>query len=248
MGLAMRALVKTTVMELKLFVREPAAAFFTLLLPLLLLLLNGSGGNDPDPRLGGDGTIDVLLVGYVAYVIATTGLTVLPAVLAQYRERGILRRQRATPLSPAVILGAHVLANLVIAGVGLVLLVAVGLTLFDLNPPAAPLGVAVAVLLGALSFFALSFALVGALPTARTATAVGAALYFPMIFCSGAVFPREALPDLAQRVGGVLPLTYVVAAIREPWTSGAWAPGALAVLAAIGVVAVAVASRTFRWE
>lgn len=243
----MRALLKTTAMELKLFLREPAAAFFTLLLPLLLLLLNGSSGNDPDPRLGGDGTIDVLLVGYVAYVIATTGLTVLPAVLAQYRERGILRRQRATPVSPAVILGAHVLTNLAVAGVGLVLLVGVGLALFDLNPPAAPLAAGVAVVLGALSFFALSFALVGALPTARSANAVGAALYFPMIFLSGAVFPREVLPAFAQRVGDALPLTYVVAAIREPWTSGAWAPGALAVLVVMGVVAVAVSSRTFRW-
>ena len=85
-------------------------------------------------------------------------------------------------------------------------------------------------------------------PTARTAQAVAAALYFPMIFLSGAVIPRFALPDFAQRIGDVLPLTYVVRAVQEPWIGNGWDPLALAVLAGITAVASFVAARTFRWE
>jgi ABC-2 type transport system permease protein len=249
----MRPLTKLVTTELKLFLREPAAAFFTLILPLLLLTLNGGGQeggqpNAPIPGLGGAGLIDVLLTGYIALVIATTGLTVLPEVLAGYREQGILRRLRATPLRPAAILGAHVLVHVVVTGIGLALLVAVGVTFYDLNPPQAPLAVAVAVLLGAVSTFALSFVLAGALPTPRTTAAAGALLYFPMIFLSGAVFPREGLPVLAQRIGAFLPLTHAVEAMRQPWIGGGWALDSLAVLAALLAGAVAVSSRTFRWQ
>ena len=244
----MTALRKTTVMELKLWLREPAAAFFTLALPLILLSLNGSQGNAPDAALGGAGGVDMLLPGYIAMVIATTGLMVLPATLASYREKGILRRQRATPLHAIVILAAHVIVNLLITAIGLTLLVAVGLAFYDLNLPSAPAGALVAVALSALSFFALSFLLAGVLPTTRTAQAVAAAIYFPMIFFSGAVVPREDLPDFAQRIGDFLPLTYAVEAIQDPWIGDGVNLAASGLLLGLLVLAIAISTRTFRWE
>lgn len=244
----MRAFVKTTLTELKLILREPAAVFFTLILPVLLLVMNGFGGNEPDPRFGGAGVLDILLPGYVALVIATTGMQVLPSVLAQYREQGILRRLRVTPLRPATVLAAHVAVNLVMTAIGLVLLVALGLAFYDLNPPQAPVAFAVAVLLSALSMFALSFVLASVLPTARTTSAVASVIYFPMIFFSGAIFPREVMPGVLQRISTVLPLTYAVEAMSDPWSGGGWAWVPLAVLVALLAAAVAISSRTFRWQ
>ena len=58
------------------------------------------------------------------------------------------------------------------------------------------------------------------LPSVRTTQAVAAAVYFPAIFVSGALFPREVLPTFAQRLGDVLPMTYAVRIIREAWTMG----------------------------
>jgi ABC-2 type transport system permease protein len=239
---------KLTVTELKLFAREPAAVFFTLAFPLLLLWLNSRNGNTPTPRLGGVGAIDALVPGYMAMTLATVGLTVLPTVLATYRERGILRRMAMTPISPAIVLGAHLLVQLLAATVGVAVLIGVAAAGFGLHLPAAPGGVAAAYVLGGVAIFAVGFLLASLLPTARAANTVGFVVYFPMIFLSGAAIPREMIPGGMRRIAEVLPLTHVVDGLRDSW-SGAGTPVlALAVLGAIIGIAASLAARVFRWE
>lgn len=150
---------------------------------------------------GSDGEADLLVPGYIAMVIATNGLMGLPETLASYHEQGILRRQRATPVAPIVILGTHMIVNMIVTTIGLTLLVSTGVLFYNVNMPIEPLGVSVAVLISALSFFTLSFLFARVASTVRVAQAIGAALYFPMIFFSGATWPREALPELARRIG-----------------------------------------------
>lgn len=245
--IATTALAKTTWVELKLFLREPGAAFFTLVLPVLLLVFNGAGGNEPNPRFGGAGVIDVLVPGYIALVIATLGLTNLPGLLATYRERGVLRRLQATPVHPTTILFAQLVVHVLVATIGLGVLVLLGMTVFDLRAPQAPGVVAISYAVGVLGFAAFGFVLAAVLRTARSTAAISFALYLPMIFVSGAVMPREVLPDWAQRVGDVLPLTWVVEALQEPWISGTWPIGALGLLAAMIVAGTALSARLFRW-
>jgi len=242
------ALTRTAWVELKLFLREPGAAFFTLVLPVLLLVFNGSTGNDPDAALGGAGFIDVMVPGYIALVIATLGLTNLPGLMATYRERGVLRRLQATPVRPSTILGAQLLVHSLVATIGLVVLVAVGAVAFDLRAPQAPVAVAAAYVISVLGFAAFGFVLAALLPTGRSAAAVSFALYLPMIFLSGAVMPRQALPDWAERLSDALPLTYVVEALQEPWISGTWDVGALALLVALVAAGTLLSTRLFRWS
>lgn len=243
-----RAFIATTITELKLLIREPAAVIFVIGLPLLLLVMNSTHGNAPDPELGGVGALDILVPGYIALVIATMGLMMLPVTLAGYREQGVLRRQRATPLSPSVLLAAHVVVAIMVTLVGVALLVAVGMIAFGLNGPQDVAGTAVSLLLSAVAIYALGFLLAGYAPTARTAQAVAAALYFPMIFLSGATWPRFAMSETLQRVGDVLPLTYAVQAMQDTWVGDGVHVTAMLVLVATAVVSVAVSARTFRWE
>ena len=247
--MSLHALTTTTWVELKLFLREPGAAFFTLILPVLLLVLNGSGGsNERQADLGGAGAIDVLVPGYIALVIATFAMTNLPGLLATYRERGVLRRLQATPVRPSTILFAQLLVQALVATLGLAVLVVVGTTAFDLRAPQAPAAVVTAYVVAVGGFTALGFLLAAVLPTARSTAAVSFALYLPMIFLSGAIVPYEMLPDWAQRVSGFLPLTYVVDALREPWTAGTWDVAALTVLLVMVAVGTALSSRVFRWS
>ena len=234
--------------ESSLLLREPAAVLFTLALPLLLLSLNAAQGNAPDPRLGGAGAIDVLVAGYLVYVMATSSLMNLAETLADYRDRGVLRRMRVSPLRPWQVLGSHALTHLAMSLAGCALVVGLGLAAFDLRAPADPLAASLAVLGSALAVLSLGFLLGAVLPTVRTTQAVAAALYFPSIFISGALFPREALPELAQRVGDLLPLTYAVAAVREAWTGGTIDAGAFAVLGLTAVLATTAGVRWFRWD
>lgn len=244
----MRTFAVLTRTELALLLREPAALFFTFALPLLLLSLNGGVGNEPQAAFGGVGLLDVMVPGYLLLVMCTSGLMALPETLASYRERGFLRRLRVSPMRPWQIVGAHAATHLLVAGVGLALLMALGVVAFGLNPPASWPVTILAVTASATAVVALGFALASILPTVRTTQSVAAALYFPSIFISGAVMPVEELPGLAQRLSDWIPFTYGVRAIREAWASGAVDGRALGVLAVTALIAVIAGTRTFRWE
>ena len=244
----MRALWTMTWTEAKLFMREPAAVFFTLAFPLLLLLVFGAiFGNAPitDSAFG---SVDRSVPGYIAIMIGALSLIGVPITLATYREKGILRRFRVTPLPTGLFLAAHGLVALVMVLVGTGLVIGAGVALFDVRLPASSLGVVGATVLGTLSFLALGFLLGGTLPTARTAQAVGMALFFPMLFLSGAALPRMLFPDLLKQISLYVPLTHVVTLLQNVWMGDGWNMVALGVLAGL-LVAGAVGSVTlFRWK
>src|SRR5512139_754154 len=102
---------KLTIVQAKLYLREPMAAFFTLLFgPSLLLLLGFIFGNEPSPATGGLGYLDQSVAAYMAMVIAIVGLTAVPISAALRRESGVLRRFSATPLRPLTYFLTDVLA------------------------------------------------------------------------------------------------------------------------------------------
>jgi ABC-2 type transport system permease protein len=247
----MKSLLKMTWMETKLFLREPIGAFFTLAFPLMMLFLFGSiYGNKPTPLFNGRGTIDISVPAYTAMIIATTGLLGLTITMAAYRENGILRRLRTTPVSPFVVLAAQVIVLFLMTTLGMLLLIIAGKLVYHLRFEGNALSVLVGFMLCSLSFFALGFVLAGLMPTARTAQVVGMVLLYPMLFLSGAGFPRELLPEAINKVSTFLPLTYVVNLLRGLWIGEAWGNHLLdvSVLAGILVLGVVISTFTFRWE
>ena len=194
------------------------------------------------------GNVDNSVPGYIAMIIGTTGMIGLPIALSVYRENGILRRFRATPLTPAIVLGSHVLVNLAVSLVGMISLVIVGVIVYDLALPEAPLGALLAIIIGGLSFLSVGFVLASLLPTATSAQAVGMALFFPMMFLSGAGLPQQMLPQKLVDFSQYLPLTHVVNLLQDLWYGDGWNVTALLVLIGMMVLATAVSIRNFRWE
>ena len=243
----MHALWTMTWTEAKLFMREPAAVFFTLAFPLLLLLVFGAiFGNAPigDTEFG---NVDRSVPGYIAIMIGALSLIGVPITLATYREKGVLRRFRVTPMPTWLVLAAHGLVALVMVLIGTGLVIGAAVALFDLRLPAAPVGVLAATVLGSVSFLAVGFLLGGTLPTARTAQAVGMALFFPMLFLSGAALPRLLFPDLLRQISLFFPLTHVVTLIQNVWMGAGWNTVSLAVLTGLLVTSTAGAIALFRW-
>jgi ABC-2 type transport system permease protein len=246
-----KSLLKMTWMEAKLFLREPVGAFFTLAFPLMMLFLFGSiYGNEPQAMFGGQGTIDISIPAYTAMIIATTGLVGLTITMAAYRENGVLRRLRTTPISPLVVLAAQVIVLFLMTTLGMLLLIVAGKLVYHIRFDGNALSVLAGFVLCSLGFFALGFILAGLMPTARTAQVVGMVLLYPMLFLSGAGFPRELLPETIKKVSTFLPLTYVVNLLRGLWIGETWGGHLLdvAVLAGILVLGVIISAFTFRWE
>ena len=247
----MKSLLKMTWMETKLFLREPVGAFFTLAFPLMMLFLFGSiYGNEPSEMFSGYGTIDISVPAYTAMIIATSGLMSITITMAAYRENGVLRRLRTTPVSPLVVLATQVIVVFTMTSLGMVLLVIAGKLVYHMRFEGNVWSVIGGFTLGSLSFFGLGFILASILRTARTAQIVGMVLLYPMLFLSGAGFPRELLPEAIKRVSTFLPLTYVVNLLRGLWIGETWGQHTTEtlVLAAMLVVGVLISAKLFRWE
>jgi ABC-2 type transport system permease protein len=247
----MKSLLKMTWMEVKLFLREPVGAFFTLAFPLMMLFLFGSiYGNEPTQMFGGYGTIDISVPAYTAMIIATSGLMSITITMAAYRENGILRRLRTTPVSPLVVLAAQVIVVFTMTSLGMVLLIVAGKLVYHMRFDGNAWSVLGGFVLSSLSFFGLGFILASVLRTARTAQIVGMVLLYPMLFLSGAGFPRELLPETIKKVSTFLPLTYVVNLLRGLWIGEAWSQHIteVIVLVVMLVVGVLISAKMFRWE
>ena len=247
----MRGLLKLTSIELKLFLREPMAAFFTLAFPLMMLVLFGTiYGNKPTSFLGGYGMVDISVPAYTAMIIGSSGLLGLSIAISSYRESGVLKRLKATPIRPHTILGAQVTVTYVMTAAGMALLILAGKAIYGLRFGGNPLSVFAGFTLSALSIFAIGFVLASVAPTARVAQVAGMVIFYPMIFLSGATIPRETLPESVRQYSQVLPLTHVVSLLRGLWAGGTWGDYSkeVIILVALAVLSVIVSAKTFRWE
>ncbi|SDM20419.1 ABC transporter permease [Nonomuraea jiangxiensis] len=229
----MKAFTALTNTELRLLLRDPASMFFMTAFPLMLLVL----------KRGDSGAVP----GYLAMIAAIGGMGALPGVIASYRERKVLKRLAVTPVTPVMLLGAQLVAQILAGLGGSVLLVGVSITLFDGEPPGNVLLLAAAYLLCAVMVCALGFVIAALVRNARGANLVGMLVMFPMIFLSGAAVPRKALPDSLRQIGDFLPLTPAVEALGHGW-AGTAAVFPFMILAGIIVAGTATAAALFRWE
>lgn len=246
----MNALYKLTRAELRLFLREPVAVFFGFAFPAILVVILGSipGFREPDKGIGGLRVIDLYVTIAVALTLAMLALQLTPAVLAGYRERGVLRRLSTTPVHPAKLLAAQLASCLLTALVAVALLLAVARLAFDVPLPRQFAGFVVAFLLSAAALFAIGLFVAALAPSGKSGNAIGAVLFFPVMFFAGLWVPREAMPAVLNRVGDFTPLGAGEQALHDATTGAFPHAGQLLVLAAYVVAFGLAAARLFRWE
>ena len=221
----MRTLMKTTWVELKLFAREPLTVLFTFAIPFVVLfVLGGVFGNRPaDPHVyRGFGILNYYVPAYIALVVAAIGLIALPVHLAAYRERGVLRRFRASTIPVWSVLGGQVAATFLIGVLASLILVVLALAVYHTRSPQSLVGVLAAFFLGAIMFATLGLFLGLALPTARAAQGAGVLLWFVMMQISGPGAPPEVLPTALLRVADATPLKHLVVLMQDPWFGLGW--------------------------
>jgi ABC-2 type transport system permease protein len=250
----MRGLWQLTWLEIKIYIREPLGAIGSLF-PVIAFILIGRmmprGALATPPALPSTGvfspgTVPVL----VSLLIAISAVLSLVTIIAIYREGGILKRLRATPLRPATILTAHVLAKLLLTAVTIGLLFLAGKRYFVFDAGVPLYSFALALFLSACSILSLGFVIASIVPTARFAQPVGALILYPMIGLSGLFVPVASYPPLLGAAARALPLTYVVSLLLGIWRGEGWLAHAsdLAALIVTFVVGLAISSKVFRWE
>ncbi len=195
--------------------------------------------------------IDFFVPGILAMSLMNSGVIGLSTAFVIYRERGILRRIKVTPFPISSFILARVMSQLIVAVAQSLILVGLAKLVFGLEIRGNLLLVLLVILVGALAFLAIGFAISGFARNAEAAASYANLVTFPMLFLSGVFFSIESAPAWLRPITRVLPLAYLVDALREPMTRGRglaaiWID--LAVLAITFVVAMAVAIRFFRWD
>jgi ABC-2 type transport system permease protein len=246
----MRTLVKLTWVEIKLFVREPLTMVFTFALPVIFVfVMGGVFGNTPSPEIfRGVGPMDYYVPAYFGLVLSAIGIVALPVHLTAYRERGILRRFRASSFSIWSVLGSQLIVSFVIAVVGSILLAVFAMIVYTPHLPVQPGLLLLAFVLATLCFTALGFFLGAVIPTTRAAQGLGLILFFVMLILGGAGPPPEVLTSVMKIIGDLTPLRHVILLLQDPWLGFGWNGSAALVVGGITVLAIFISSRFFKWE
>lgn len=246
-----RGLFRLTWLEIKIFVREPLGVFGTVGIPVLIFVV-ASRLVGPRLRTGAPGlpAVAAELPVAVSMFVAVSAVLSLVAIMAIYREGGILKRLRATPLRPHTILTAHVLVKLLFSAFTLAAMGLAGRRYFPVGADVSLLSFGVAVLFSTACILSLGFVIASVVPTARFAQPMGALVLYPMLGLSGLFMPLDVLPPALHAVARALPLTYAVSLLQGIWRGEGWIvhAGDVAVLALVFVVCAAVSARVFRWE
>jgi ABC-2 type transport system permease protein len=234
--------------------RTPRATFFTFVFPLILLvLLNSLGGGDV-PVPGGK-------VAYSQYITPAIAIFALTAAtysfvifgVATAREQGAFKRVRGTPLPMSVFLGSWVVSTVLTALVSVALMFVVAVPVFGVEIRyELLLAAAVTLLLGALAFTALGFAVASFVRRTDSAPIVANLTLFPLLFISGVFYSAEGEPEWLKRIADVFPLSHLVdsfTACFSPYTTGSgFSARDLSSLLVWGAIGALVAVRRFSRE
>ena len=248
----LRGLWKLTWIELKIFLREPLGAIGTIVIPVLVFVLVGRavGPKLPSARVTANSFIGVGLPVLASILIAISAVLSLVTIISIYREGGILKRLRATPLRPQTILTAHVVVKLGLTAATLILMVLAGKRYYPvgIHPPL--VGFTIALLISTCSILSIGFLIASIVPTARFAQPIGAIIMYPMIAVSGLFAPIALLPPVLHALALAVPLTYAVSLLTGIWRGDAWSAhlGDVAALAFVFLVCTALSAKVFRWE
>ena len=190
-----------------------------------------------------------IVPGLVGVILTMTMMLMTALALVRERERGTFEFLIATPVRRFEVMVGKIVPYLVVGHVQVVLVLALGALLFDV-----PLhGSFVDLGLGALPFLsamlAMGLVISAAAQTQFQATQMAFFFFLPSMLLSGFMFPFEAMPEPAQWIGELLPLTHFLRIVRGILLKGAPIEALLGEVAAILLflfVALSVAVATFQ--
>ncbi len=234
--------------------RNPRARFFTVIFPIVLLVILASVFGHGHTEI--DGVRVALSRFYVPGILAMSIITAAYASLvvsvATARETGVLKRRRATPVSPVILITAQALATLVTTAAMTTLLLIIGRFAYGVSlSPAALLATACTVVVGTLAFACIGYAVAGLIGSLDAAQPIVQASLMPLYFISGIWIPNANLSPTLRSIASIFPVAHLASALHlasvHSGLSAALAPKDLLVLAIWGLGAAAIAARRFSW-
>jgi ABC-2 type transport system permease protein len=170
----------------------------------------------------------------------------------RYKERGVLRRIKASPASPLAFISGVAASRVVMVAVVTVVTWLAGTLIFRAHLSGNVLGLFLLSVVSAPAFIALGLIVVGLAKNEDQAGPLMFVFYLPMLLFSGIFVPRGGLNAVIAWITHGLPMTYLVDALQRVAFNGQGLSAALwldlAGLAVWAAVCTVIATRTWRWE
>ncbi len=234
--------------------RNPRARFFTFFFPIVLLVIfTGVFGHGTTTI---DGTRVKLSRFYVPGILAMSTVVAsyanLVISIATLRESGVLKRRRATPVAPALLIAGQAIATVVVVAIMGTLLLVIGKLAYGVGmAPASLAAIACTTIVATLAFACVGYAVSGLIGSPDAAQPVVQATTLPLWFISGVFIPTTNLSSSLRTVGSLFPVQHLSSGLQQASVhssfSGAISPSDLLVLLAWGLAAAAFAAWRFSW-
>ena len=237
--------------ELKLNIRNMNMVIFALLLPLVVLVILGFLYGTSPAADGADYTFLEQSIGALCAIsVCAGGLMGLPLVVAEYRERKILKRFQVTPISPGMLLAVEFLIYVLYALVSLITLLLVSGLAWGVHLRGTWVSFAGSWLLTVLSTLSIGMMVGGIAKNAKSASVIASVLYFPMLIFSGATLPFEIMPEAMQKIVTVFPLTQSIQLMKESFLGLTVEHSGLSIIVILCVTLACsgIAIKCFKWE
>lgn len=237
--------------DLLVFIRNPAATFFTAILPIIFLVLFTAlfGNQEMD---NGVRVATLYVPGILALAIISATAVNVAFAMTTRRERGVLKRVRGTPMPPPVFVAAQAIAGFTISLVMTVLIIVIGRVVFDVSLIVDGIPtLLITLLIGATSFSVIGLAITTIIPSEEAAPAVTNAIMLPLYFISDVFIAGDQVPGWIQAIANIFPVRHLSHALQESFdptvTATPWPVDHWLVIGAWGAVATVVTLTRFEW-
>lgn len=159
-------------------------------------------------------TSTYIVPGIVGVLLTLTMVLITSMSIVRERERGTLEQLVVTPIDKTSLMLGKIIPFVLVGYVQMTVVLGLGKLLFDIpirGSLTALYGIAFAFIVASLGVGLFLSTLVR---TQAQAIQLGFFFLLPNILLSGFMFPREAMPEVAQWLGAALPLTYFLEVLR----------------------------------
>ena len=195
--------------------------------------------------------IDFLLPGLLAFTLMQICVAGSGFNIVEYRRKGILKRLFVTPIRPKDFIFGIVTARGIYCLVQLSVLLIIAMLLMDITVEGNILSLYLILAMGTAIFLSLGFCVGGFAKSQQTVMMIGNIVIFPQIFLSGVFYSIDSLPGFIQPLASLLPLSFLVSALREIVNNGL---GLVEIMPDIiglivwGIITLALAIKLFVWK
>ncbi len=195
--------------------------------------------------------VDWLVPGIIGMNMVFSCMFGVGFVIVRYRKNGVLKRMKATPVTPFTFITAQMVSRFLIVLVTSVVVYS-GTTLFlKFMMNGSYIMLILITILAILCMISLGLIFAARIKSEELASGLMNLINFPMMLFSGVFFSLEGTPMVLQKVSRIFPLTHFIEAARAIMIDGAGViqilPNIL-VLSGMTIVFLIIASSLFRWE